>query len=422
MGDSKNAPSANPLAKKSVCYRKTNIEVRLGDRVHAGRFGEGTVCYVPGVSPSDPRIKRYRWLIGVGSDRVVGFSRNPVLWEKAGPPKWVRFIRRAEPSDPDPATLLPPLPHSLLYYRRSGEEVQPGDHVLFRAFHRCYRLTKTTITHVPALSPYSAIFDAPDMWCIAYDAGEGYVYVGWYEAGSMLGERFLSRGEPPARKPDDPKAEYPPRYRPRSYHGTATEILLGDRLRIKYRGQWREATVCYVPGISPIDPRLEDERRSDWIARADDGDLIRVAHVDFGEEYSEEPGSKPPPKPINRPTALIRRAEPSDPDPTALLPPLPHSLMYYPDGSDVRIGDRVTIRGVCLRRWTREAKICSLPGVSRGNPDPDPDRGRFYAFKTPDGKVHTGFYDPGRILRRFTLLSRGRGSGRAKKEKKESQE
>lgn len=56
------------------------------------------------------------------------------------------------------------------------------------------------------------------------------------------------------------------------YHGTSIEVMLGDRVLVKrFLRKPIEATVSYIPGISPRNPQLEYEDVKQWDIRLADG-------------------------------------------------------------------------------------------------------------------------------------------------------
>jgi hypothetical protein len=66
------------------------------------------------------------------------------------------------------------------------------------------------------------------------------------------------------------------------YHGTKDEVRLGDRIRIKrWFGKDLTGTVCYIPGISPIEAGSDiddgDEMRQ-WAYKLDDGRSLVVGY------------------------------------------------------------------------------------------------------------------------------------------------
>lgn len=56
------------------------------------------------------------------------------------------------------------------------------------------------------------------------------------------------------------------------YFGTQIEVRLGDRVRLKrwFRSDL-EGIVCYLPGISPRNPYMENEYTIQWGIKATDG-------------------------------------------------------------------------------------------------------------------------------------------------------
>lgn len=60
------------------------------------------------------------------------------------------------------------------------------------------------------------------------------------------------------------------------YHGTTTEVQLGDLVTIKQRFKHPvEGTVCYIPGLSRRHPQLEYEDVRKWAIEIADG-TVRV--------------------------------------------------------------------------------------------------------------------------------------------------
>lgn len=66
------------------------------------------------------------------------------------------------------------------------------------------------------------------------------------------------------------------------HRGTQEQVRVGDRVRIR---RWLRAdlhgVVCYVPGISPPHPDLEDEEEGvqDWAIRLDGGLVITYPYI-----------------------------------------------------------------------------------------------------------------------------------------------
>lgn len=59
------------------------------------------------------------------------------------------------------------------------------------------------------------------------------------------------------------------------YHGTDTEVLLGDRVTVKrIFGPAEPGEVWYLPGVSPPHPDMESEGVLDWAIRLDDGTIL----------------------------------------------------------------------------------------------------------------------------------------------------
>ena len=93
------------------------------------------------------------------------------------------------------------------------------------------------------------------------------------------------------------------------YHGTTTEVCIGDHVRIR---RWfrrdLEGVVCYIPGISPRRAELEDaeEQYFTWAIQVPDGIVLTMA-------YSPEIGQPP------RKIAFVRRSDRPSLDPTTEL-------------------------------------------------------------------------------------------------------
>lgn len=63
------------------------------------------------------------------------------------------------------------------------------------------------------------------------------------------------------------------------YHGAATEVRLGDRVRLRrfFRPD-QSGVVCYIPGLSPNHSELEYEDVRQWAIRADDGSVYPIVY------------------------------------------------------------------------------------------------------------------------------------------------
>jgi hypothetical protein len=60
------------------------------------------------------------------------------------------------------------------------------------------------------------------------------------------------------------------------YHGTQTDVRLGDHVLVKRRFRFPlKAVVCYIPGLSTPHPELECEGVQKWAIERADG-LLRV--------------------------------------------------------------------------------------------------------------------------------------------------
>ena len=63
------------------------------------------------------------------------------------------------------------------------------------------------------------------------------------------------------------------------YAGTATEVELGDRVRLKrILRRPLNGVVCYIPGISKKHSSLEYEDVSQWAIRADNGSVYPILY------------------------------------------------------------------------------------------------------------------------------------------------
>ncbi|HEY2416186.1 MAG TPA: hypothetical protein VGI40_28355 [Pirellulaceae bacterium] len=67
------------------------------------------------------------------------------------------------------------------------------------------------------------------------------------------------------------------------YHGTTTEVEIGDRVRLKpwFFGWFRKSSlgnVCYIPGISTPHRDLEYEDVKEWAILRDDGVILSSAY------------------------------------------------------------------------------------------------------------------------------------------------
>jgi len=63
------------------------------------------------------------------------------------------------------------------------------------------------------------------------------------------------------------------------YHGTANEVKLGDRVRLKrlFRSDLG-GVVCYIPGLSPKHSELEYEDVRQWAISADNGSVYPIVY------------------------------------------------------------------------------------------------------------------------------------------------
>ncbi|HTV48684.1 MAG TPA: hypothetical protein VMG59_09605 [Phycisphaerae bacterium] len=187
--------------------------------------------------------------------------------------------------------------------------------------------------------------------------------------------------------------------RPLVYAGTRNLVRPGDRIHIKWGfRKSKEGTFCYVPGISRWDRRL----RYWWVIKADDGAIVPSAHfpdpvtwkMPHDCEFTE----------MSKRITFLRRRVADDPDPESLLPQPPHSLMYYRDGTEILVGDRIRFRSI-FRGWRAlEGTVTHIPGLAPE--DPDLYEGN-WAFETDDGWAFScGSYAPGRIINRLTFIRR----------------
>lgn len=188
----------------------------------------------------------------------------------------------------------------------------------------------------------------------------------------------------------------------RFYRGTQTVVHLGDRVQIRRRfRKFIGGTFCYVPGDGPPDPRM----RSHWVIKADDGKLLSKCDLpsslfptgDYPSRFAE----------LSKRITFLRRWESFDPAPESLLSPPPHSLMYYRNGTEILVGDRVRFRSI-FRGWRiLEGTITYIPGLAPE--DPDLCEGD-WALATDDGWAFSGgLYWPGRVVRRLTFIRRAEG-------------
>ena len=172
------------------------------------------------------------------------------------------------------------------------------------------------------------------------------------------------------------------------------------RIRQRLRN-FIDGIFCYVPGQSEPDPRM----RSHWVIKADDGKLLSKCDLPgplfpTGDYPSRFAG-------LSKRITFLRRRESGDPDPANLLPPRPHSLMYYRDGTEILVGDRIRFRSV-FRGWRiSEGTITYIPGLAPE--DPDLCEGD-WAIGTDDGWAFSGgLYWPGRVVGRLTFIRRAEG-------------
>ena len=190
---------------------------------------------------------------------------------------------------------------------------------------------------------------------------------------------------------------------PLAYAGTRNLVQPGDRVCIKLMFQkFKQGTFCYVPSISQWDPRLQHRW---WATRADDGTI--ASSINYPSPISWKLPRDREFNEVSKRITFLRRKEPSDPAPESLLPPPPHSLMYYRDGTEILVGDRVTFRSI-FRGWRiSEATITYIPGLAPE--DPDLCEGE-WACETDDGWAFScGIYSPGRIVKRLTFIRRKEG-------------
>ena len=63
------------------------------------------------------------------------------------------------------------------------------------------------------------------------------------------------------------------------YHGTPTEVKIGDRVKVKRLLGSLEGIVAYIPGISPRRDDLLVEGDEDWLIRLDRGDFLSTPYL-----------------------------------------------------------------------------------------------------------------------------------------------
>jgi hypothetical protein len=104
---SKNEASGEPHSR--LFYHGTTTEVCLGDQIKIRRWFrkvDGTVCYIPGISPPHPTIDYEnvrQWGIKLRNGTVLVSGYYP---ERAQPRKHIRFVARSEQSGLSPDTPL----------------------------------------------------------------------------------------------------------------------------------------------------------------------------------------------------------------------------------------------------------------------------------------------------------------------------
>jgi hypothetical protein len=91
-------------------YHQTQTEVRLGDRVRIRRWlrraREGTVCYLPGISPLHEELEYddvKQWAIRTDDGAVYPILYDP---ERFQPPKHISFLARSDDAGLQPADHL----------------------------------------------------------------------------------------------------------------------------------------------------------------------------------------------------------------------------------------------------------------------------------------------------------------------------
>ena len=202
MDEFKRVPDA-PLV-----YAGTQNLIQPGDWVRIRwalqKFKQGIFCYVPGISQWDCRLQ-YSWWAIRADDGTIASSINypsPISWklprdrEFNEVSKRITFVRRRELGDPAPESLLPPPPHSLMFYRGTDIDVRLGDRVQFRSIFTCWRITEATISYIPGISPIDTEFEEGGRdW--AYTTDDGNIYAGsGYGPGRIIKTlKFLHRAE-----------------------------------------------------------------------------------------------------------------------------------------------------------------------------------------------------------------------------------
>jgi len=190
----------------------------------------------------------------------------------------------------------------------------------------------------------------------------------------------------------------------RFYRGTQIQVRLGDRVRIRLRfKRFIDGTFCYVPGESRPDQRL----RRDWVIKADHGKVLSECDLPGSISSNKKYPSRF--AELSKRITFIRRREPADPDPENLLPPPPHSLMFYRSGEEILIGDRVRFRSIFTRWRCTEARISYIPGISTLDNEFE-EGGLDWALTTDDGNIYAGSaYCPGHIIKSLTFIRRAEG-------------
>lgn len=90
----------NPSAGSGLFYHQAKEEVRLGDRVKIRRWIrrdlEGTVCYLPGISPLHQELEYEdvkQWAIRTDDGSVYPILYDP---ERFQPPKHIILLARSD--------------------------------------------------------------------------------------------------------------------------------------------------------------------------------------------------------------------------------------------------------------------------------------------------------------------------------------
>lgn len=163
------------------------------------------------------------------------------------------------------------------FYRNTQTEVRLGDRVRIRR--RFRKFIGGTFCYVPGDSPPDPRMRSH--WVIKTDEGtllsNGHLSAPVLPTGpyrsrfAEINKRiiFLRRRE--TSDPDPERLLTPLPHSLMFYHGTDTEILVGDRIRFRsiFRG-WRilEGTITHIPGIASADPDLCE---GEWAYATDDG-------------------------------------------------------------------------------------------------------------------------------------------------------